>query len=250
MLIYGLTDIGMVRKENQDFYAIRTDFPSGHAVGVVCDGMGGPAGGERASKIAVATYMERLESLLQADMTTEELELASAEAVLTANRAVWSEAQKLGYQSMGTTLVSAILSGADALITNVGDSRAYYAVRGNIDCVTRDHSLVQDMVERGEITEEEARYHPKRNLITRALGPDENVRCDTYFRHMEPQSSLLLCSDGLVNTLADGEILTVLENNPPNRCPERLISVSKRRGAPDNVTVVLIRNSAEGGATL
>ena len=249
MLIYGLTDIGMVRKENQDSYAIRTDFPSGHAVAVVCDGMGGPAGGKLASQIAVETYLNRLESVLRADMDLQTLQEASAEAVLTANRAVWSAARNLGYQSMGTTFVSAILSAADALIMNVGDSRAYYAVRGQIQRVTRDHSLVQTMVDRGELTEEEARFHPKRNLITRALGPDESVQCDAYSLRMDPQSSLLLCSDGLVNTIADSEILTILENNPPDLCPERLISVSKRRGAPDNVTVVLIRNSAEGGET-
>ena len=246
MLIYGKTDIGMVRKENQDSYDIRAALPSGHTVGVVCDGMGGPAGGQLASGVAVKTYMDYLEGHLQSGADVPDALRICKEAVLEANRAVWTEAQKMGYPSMGTTLVAALACASGVIVVNVGDSRAYYLYGNQIFRITRDHSLVQDMIERGELTEEEARAHPKRNLITRALGPDEYVECDAYVCHMQPHSSLLLCSDGLMNTVTDGEILNITRKYAPERCPEELIEEAKRRGAPDNVTVVIMRNS-EGG---
>ena len=246
MTIYGATDIGMVRKENQDAYDIRTDFPSGHMAGVVCDGMGGPAGGRLASGIAVRTYMDCLSRRLESGMGVAELRKISREAVSEANYAVWSAAQEKGYPSMGTTLVAAIMCPSGVVISNVGDSRAYFLHGSQIFRVTRDHSLVQDMIERGELNEDEARVHPKRNLITRALGPDSAVDCDNYVCQMGRGDALLLCTDGLMNTLTDPEILAITLETSPERCPERLIDAARKRGAPDNVTAVLMRNS-EGG---
>lgn len=246
MIIYGATDIGMVRRENQDSYNIRTDFPSGHMACVVCDGMGGPAGGRQASGIAVRAYMDCLSRRLEPGMDTPELRKLSREAVSEANHAVWSAAQEMGYPSMGTTLVAAIVCPSGVLISNVGDSRAYYLTDSQIFRVTRDHSLVQDMIERGEISEEEARIHPKRNLITRALGPDDSVECDNYVCQLRLNDALLLCSDGLVNTLTDAEMLAIVRESSPEHAPARLIHAARTRGAPDNVTVVLMRN-AEGG---
>ena len=243
MLMYGATDIGMVRKENQDSYEIRTDLPSGHAAGVVCDGMGDPAGGQLASGIAVRAYMDCLARLLLSGMDTQEVRQVSREAVSEANRAVWSAAREMGYPSMGTTLVSAVVCRSGVLISNVGDSRAYYLSDHRIMRVTRDHSLVQDMIERGEIKPEEARFHPKRNLITRALGPDETVACDNYICSVRRNDALLLCTDGLVNTLTDPEILEIVRASAPDRCPDLLIDAARGRGAPDNVTALLIRNS-------
>ena len=246
MLIYGETDIGMIRKENQDSYGIRAASPSGHAIGIVCDGMGGPAGGQLASGIAVRTYMDCVERNLQSGMSVSDLSRVSRDAVSEANRAVWTEAQKMGYPSMGTTLVAAIACASGVVVANVGDSRAYCLYGNQIFRVTRDHSLVQDMIERGELTEDEARVHPKRNLITRALGPDPNVECDIYVCHVQPNASLLLCTDGLMNTVTDKEILDIARQCAPERVPAELIGAAKRRGAPDNVTVVIMRNS-EGG---
>lgn len=249
MLIYGKTDIGMVRNENQDSYDIRAALPSGHTVGVVCDGMGGPAGGKQASAIAVKAYMNFLETRLEPGMDIPDLRRISHDAVSEANRAVWDAAQEMGYVSMGTTLVSAIACPSGVMISNVGDSRAYCLYDNQIFRVTRDHSLVQNMIERGELTEAEARVHPKRNLITRALGPDETVECDNYVCHLPPEASLILCTDGLVNTVTDAEILNLVRETPPERAPAKLIDAARERGAPDNVTVVLIRNS-EGGDPL
>ena len=147
---------------------------------------------------------------------------------------------------MGTTLVSAIIRDGQALISNVGDSRAYL-IRCNgpqrgISRVTRDHSLVERLVERGDITEEEARSHPHRNLITRALGPDPEILSDSYEIRLESGDYLLLCTDGLIETAADWEMeREVLEGGDENTCLDRLLEIARSQGAPDNLTAVLLR---------
>ena len=142
---------------------------------------------------------------------------------------------------MGTTLVSAVSYDCGAVITNVGDSRAYHITPEGITRVTKDHSLVESMVDRGDITEEEARRHPNRNLITRALGPDISAECDGYICPMAPGDYLLLCTDGLVDTVTDQEMLfEVIHGEGPDSCLDRLLAISKSRGASDNVTAVLM----------
>lgn len=238
--MWGKTDTGLVRRENQDAYAMERDI-SGHAACIVCDGMGGPAGGQQASQIAVKTSLRELERLLTPDMTPKALQKASQEAVLRANQAIRDEAARnVQYAYMGTTLVSAISSPDGAVITNVGDSRAYFFFRGRLTQITRDHSLVQSMVDRGEITPEEARGHPKRNLITRALGPDDIVRCDIFHLSMSPDSWLLLCTDGLTNTVRDEEIREIFQLGQAEAILEHLFQSAINHGAPDNVTAVLM----------
>ena len=204
MKAWGITDIGLVRKENQDAFLIREDMPSRHTVCVVCDGMGGAAGGRLASQIAVESFTAELEHILTRDMTPEQLREASSYAVSQANEAIREAARKNEeYRSMGTTLVAAVSYDGGAVITNVGDSRAYHITKTSITRVTKDHSLVERMVDRGDITAEEARRHPNRNLITRALGPDADAQCDGYICPMKAGEHLLLCTDGLVNTVTD-----------------------------------------------
>ena len=143
---------------------------------------------------------------------------------------------------MGTTLVSAISYDAGVVVTNVGDSRAYHITEDGITRVTKDHSLVESMVDRGDITEEEARRHPSRNLITRALGPDISADCDGYICPMNAGEYLLLCSDGLSNIVTDQELLyEVIHGGEPADCCQRLLNITMSRGAPDNVTAVLIQ---------
>ena len=181
MNVWGMTDIGLVRKENQDAYVTAQHTASGRTVGVVCDGMGGPAGGRVASQIAVSVYLEELEKLLTADQTPQQLLEASAQAAALANQAIQAEAERREEcRNMGTTLVSAISYDGGVVVTNVGDSRAYHITEDGITRITKDHSLVESMVDRGDITAEEARRHPSRNLITRALGPDISADCDGY----------------------------------------------------------------------
>ena len=240
MNIWSMTDTGLVRKENQDAYAVRTAF--GHTICVVCDGMGGAAGGKLASSIAVNTFSAEMEKRLSLDITPDHLCEASIAAVALANRAVREAAKSSEeYQSMGTTLVSSVSFDGGVVIANVGDSRAYHITEGRIIQVTRDHSLVEHMVERGDITAEEARRHPNRNLITRALGPDVDPECDCYTCRLLPGDYLLLCTDGLVNTVTDQEILCEVLREDAETCMERLLAISKSRGASDNVTVVLAR---------
>ena len=245
MNVWGMTDIGLVRKENQDAYATAQHEASGRTVGVVCDGMGGPAGGRVASRIAVSVYLEELEKLLTADQDPQQLLEASAQAVSLANQAIQEEAERREEcRNMGTTLVSAISYDAGVVVTNVGDSRAYHISENGITRITKDHSLVESMVERGDITAEEARRHPNRNLITRALGPDALVECDGYLCELHVGEYLLLCTDGLIDTVTDQEMLfEVLHGDSPDTCLDRLLAISKSRGAPDNVTAVLMKNA-------
>ncbi len=241
--VQGITDVGLVRKENQDAYAVREETASGHTVCVVCDGMGGTAGGKLASRIAVTTYLEELEKVLSASMDPEQLREASSYAVSLANRAIQAAAgESPEYGGMGTTLVSAVVYEGGAVITNVGDSRAYRIAGGEITRVTKDHSLVQSMVERGDITAEEARRHPNRNLITRALGPDIDAECDGYICPLAAGEFLLLCSDGLVYTVTDQEMLSVvLHGEGVEQSLEQLLQIAREHGAPDNVTAVLLQ---------
>lgn len=249
MKTWAVTDIGLVRKENQDDFGVSQHESTGQTVCVVCDGMGGAAGGQVASHIAVTTFLEQIQRLLTRDMTTEQLREVSAYAVSMANKAIREAAREsVDCRNMGTTLVSAVSYEGGAVITNVGDSRAYHISPDGITRVTKDHSLVESMVDRGDITAEEARRHPNRNLITRALGPDISALCDGYICPMEPGDYLLLCTDGLVNTVTDQEMLfEVLHGAGPDTCLDRLLDIAKRNGAPDNVTIVLMQKQREGG---
>lgn len=241
MHAWGATDIGLVRKENQDAYLIH-ETPS-RTVCVVCDGMGGSAGGQLASQIATKVFMDEVEKVLTPEMGLEQLRSACAYAVSLANNAIRSAAEENeDYRNMGTTLVAAVSYQGGVVITNVGDSRAYHICENGITRVTKDHSLVERMVDRGDITAEEARRHPNRNLITRALGPDADAQCDGYICPMKAGEYLLLCTDGLVNTVTDQEMLfEVIHRGSPDSCLDRLLEISKSQGAPDNVTVVLMQ---------
>lgn len=241
--VWGMTDIGLVRKDNQDAYAVREATASGHTICVVCDGMGGVAGGCVASRLAAEIFVSELEKILSAGMSPEQLREASSYAVSLANKAIRDAAEENeAYRGMGTTLVSAVFFEDGAVITNVGDSRAYHITRDGIRKVTRDHSLVESMVERGDITEEQARRHPNRNLITRALGPEAVAKCDGYICPLKEGEFLLLCTDGMVDTVTDQEMLfEVIHGGEPNTCLSRLLEISKRQGAADNVTAVLMQ---------
>ena len=243
MEVWSITDVGLVRKENQDACAVCQHEESGHTLCVVCDGMGGAAGGKLASRIAVDTFMAEMQKALRRGMTPEQLREVSSYAVALANRAIRDAAEaSVDCRGMGTTLVSAVSCDGGAVISNVGDSRAYHITADGIHRVTKDHSLVERMVDRGDITAEEARRHPNRNLITRALGPDMSALSDEYICPMEPGEFLLLCSDGLVDTVTDQEMLfEVIHGGELDTCLDRLLAISKSHGASDNVTAVLMK---------
>ena len=242
--VWGMTDVGLCRKENQDAYAFLEHPVTGHTICVVCDGMGGPAGGKMASRIAVDTFLAELEKVLTKGMTPQQLREASSYAVSLANKAIREAAKDTEeYANMGTTLVSAVTYPDGVAVINVGDSRAYHITREGIRQVSRDHSVVEDMVEKGDLTRDEARHHPRRNLITRALGTEPGVAADAFPLKWQQGDFLLLCSDGLINTVSDQELLfEVIHSEPLDTCLDRLLALSRQRGAPDNVTAVLLMN--------
>lgn len=242
MRIWGITDTGLVRRENQDAYA--TAVIADCTVAVVCDGMGGTNGGHMASTIAVDTLLEQLRPLLKPGMEREQIKNAVLQGIAQANDAIRAKAaEDETLANMGTTLVCAVCRDSEALVFNVGDSRGYLIGESGIRQITRDHSVVENMVERGDITPAQARRHPRRNLITRALGPDAQVEADTFPVSWQQGDFLLLCTDGLVNTVTDQEMLfEIMHENDLDGCLDRLMAAAREQGAPDNVTIVLLQN--------
>lgn len=240
----GITDVGLQRHENQDTFAVERGAADGQLIAVVCDGMGGENCGQIASSLAVRAFLDELHAVLRADMTTEQLREAVSFCVSKANAAVNRHAQEhTECHGMGTTLVSAVTNGSGAVICNVGDSRAYRVGAERLERITRDHSVVEGLIESGNITAEQARTHPNRNLITRALGPDETTLCDAFDVSFAHGDKILLCTDGLVVTATDEEICRIVCAD--KRAEEKLddlIALAKAQGAPDNVTAVLIEH--------
>ena len=244
MKAWGITDIGLQRHENQDTFAIENGAVKGQIIAVVCDGMGGANAGELASGLAVRTFTDELKKVLTAEMSVPQLKEAASYCVSKANTAVYERAkQDPEVHGMGTTLVSAVTHGNDVVICNVGDSRAYKIGKKSIERITHDHSVVEGLIARGDITAEQARTHPNRNLITRALGPESSIECDVFVVSLTKNEKILLCSDGLVVTMSDEEMYrTVRGADDASQGLERLLELSKNNGAPDNVTALLVCN--------
>lgn len=241
MNLWGITDTGVVRQQNQDYYYIEQSAPD-VALGLVCDGMGGARAGNIASRLAVETFRDIAHSQ-SIDQWRSDPDALLHFAVEQANQAVFYRAGiDLECRGMGTTMVAAMVIGDTAHLLNIGDSRAYLVRADGITRITRDHSVVEDLVARGDITPEQARQHPQKNLITRALGAEETVRDDLFRQKLEPGDVLLLCSDGLVNTVTDQELLyEVIHGGADDQCCRRLLDIALSRGAPDNVTIVLMQ---------
>lgn len=237
---WGVTDKGAVRQQNQDAYYLSIT-EGALAVAVVCDGMGGAKAGNVASTLAVDTFVEALRE--QGGGGTGEPGQVMLDAAERANEVVFYRSGiDPDCMGMGTTMVAALLDGDMAHILNIGDSRCYQVTQGGITRLTRDHSVVEDLVSQGQITPEEARTHPRKNLITRALGAEAHIRADLYRHKMAHGEYLLLCSDGLSNVVTDQEMLyEILHGGDAEDCCDRLMRIALERGAPDNVTVVLLQ---------
>ena len=241
MQCWGLTDPGCVRIQNQDAFQIE-QLDRHTTLCVVCDGMGGAKSGNVASTLAIDVFVQEIKRSWVAGMDMDKVEQMLRGAVKLANFTVFDQAMQFEeFSGMGTTLVAALIRGKDAIVVNVGDSRAYRVDRSGIQRLTTDHSLVQMMIERGEITPERARNYPGKNLITRAIGTEPVVECDVFRQKMERGDCLLLCSDGLSNMMDDQEILfEVVHGTNKQFCCQRLLDIAKNRGAPDNVTTILV----------
>lgn len=241
MEAWGLTDAGLVRTENQDYYLLEK-LGEHDLLAVVCDGMGGARSGNVASRLAAEVFTEEVKRGYRSGMGQEQADYLLRTAVSIANTAVFENAQLNEEMSgMGTTLVAVLAVGKRAYFANVGDSRGYLMNRQGIQRVTVDHSLVELMVQRGELTSEQAKTYPGKNYITRAVGTEQTVACDLYTAVLRQGDCILLCSDGLTNHLADQELLfEVIHGVRKQDCCQRLLGIAKERGAPDNVTAVLI----------
>ena len=241
MQSWGLTDPGCVRKQNQDAYQIE-QLDRETLLCVVCDGMGGAKSGNIASTLAMEVFVEEIRRSWVKGMESDRVDQMLRSAVKLANFTVYDQsAQFEDFDGMGTTLVAAVVRKNKATVVNVGDSRAYGINRTGIHQISKDHSLVQMMVDRGDLTPEVAKSYPGKNFITRAIGTEPMVLCDIFHWPVTKGDYLLLCSDGLSNLMDDQEILfEVVHGVNKARCCERLLSIAKKRGAPDNVTSVLV----------
>ena len=241
MQYWALTDPGETRTQNQDAYLIE-QLDKHTLLCVVCDGMGGAKSGNVASTLAADVFTQEVKRTWTPDMDQERLDQMLEAAVKLANFTVYDQAQQFPeFDGMGTTLVALLIHGKTATIVNVGDSRAYLVGSNGILQITTDHSLVQMMIAQGELTPEKAKYYPSKNLITRAIGTEAHVNCDIFHRRVEKGTFYLLCTDGLSNLLDDQEILfEVAHGGDKTQCCERLLDIAKKRGAPDNVTSVLV----------
>jgi PPM family protein phosphatase len=230
--IGSATDIGRVRERNEDAVLV---VPPLFAV---ADGMGGHRGGEVASHVALDT-MEELEAAAAGSL---------ADRVRHANRAVWDRAAGDDHLTgMGTTLTAVRLDGDTAILAHVGDSRAYLLRDGELRQLTTDHTLVERMLRSGEITEEEADVHPHKNVLTRALGTDQEVDVEELSVALQDGDRLLLCSDGLTGMVTEDQIQAILETGvEPQQAAERLVRAANRAGGVDNISVVVLAARAEG----
>ena len=240
MRIIARTDPGKVRSSNQDSYAAG-EFRNGVAWAVVCDGMGGNVGGNVASSTAVRSISERITTAYRENMSSSSIRNLLVTAITNANFEIYDMAEaNPELAGMGTTVVAAIMDEEHIYVAHAGDSRAYVITKSEIRQITRDHSVVQKMIENGEITEEEAMRHPSKNLITRALGVDENLRVDFTEEDTAVKTMLLLCTDGLTNYVTDEQIhQTVLEGRHSDFAGT-LVDLANGHGGGDNITVVAV----------
>ena len=241
MQTWGITDPGCVRSQNQDTYQIE-QLDRSTTLCIVCDGMGGARSGNVASSLAVDVFIQEVRNTFKSNMSQADWDRMLESAVKLANFTVFDQAQQFeDFYGMGTTLVAALIHGKDVTVVNVGDSRAYLVNKDGIRRITTDHSLVQMMVDRGELSKERARTYPGKNYITRAVGTESTVQCDIFHLDVERGDCILLCSDGLTNTMDDQEILfEVVHGVNKQYCCQRLLDIAKNRGAPDNVTCIMV----------
>ena len=239
MNIIGFSDKGHVRSSNQDAFMIG-QMDDGSSWAVVCDGMGGANGGNIASRLAVDHFSASLKAGYRSGMSESSVKNLMQSAVSAANIRVFDKSRESkDLNGMGTTIVAVLLIGATAYFIHAGDSRAYAFTNGEFIQLTRDHSIVQSMVENGKLTPEEACFHPRKNVITRALGVEESVDGEFNVFDTSEGDKLLLCTDGLSNFVETEAIINMLNSETENKA-EELVNLANKNGGGDNITAVVI----------
>ena len=239
MIVKGLTDVGIKRHSNQDTFAVIT-LPDSSVLAVVCDGMGGANSGNIASQKATEVITSFFERSSRKGLDAAGITALLQSAILSANIEIFDLASKKKELSgMGTTVVAAYVSNEFTVISHIGDSRAYL-IDTEVTQLTRDHSVVQFLVENGKLTYEEARVHPRRNVITRALGIEAEVLVDSGEFKIKEGQSLLLCSDGLSNFITKEEIKDIFDNLDIQDVVKALVDKANNNGGGDNITVVTV----------
>ncbi len=240
MKIVAKTDKGIVRESNQDAYAVG-EFSDEVVWTVVCDGMGGAAGGNIASALAVKVISEKINASYRDKMRDSSIRNMLDSALTAANIEVYDFAEmKPELHGMGTTVVCAIVKDNQAYIAHAGDSRAYVFSKDNVRQVTTDHSMVQDLLSKGKITSEEAEHHPNKNIITRAVGVNKSIDIDFDQIDFDDDDVLLLCTDGLSNYVSNEEMIELMSDGKHYAFADRLVSQANKNGGGDNITVVII----------
>lgn len=233
------SDKGIVRQTNQDSCYVSL-FDENSCLAIVCDGMGGSNGGDIASDMAVKTISERITGGWRTGISIESIKNLLTTAISAANICIFDEAgaeEKL--KGMGTTVVAAVIKDDDLIICHVGDSRAYIA-GNNFMRVTKDHSLVQSLIDSGEITEAQAEYYPYKNVITRALGIDEHIDIDFAEFKIKEKQKVLLCSDGLTNYVSENDLFKIINENDTSSVSDVLVKAANLNGGGDNITAIVI----------
>lgn len=240
MKIVAKTDRGHVRETNQDAYAVG-EFSDEVVWAVVCDGMGGAAGGNIASALAVKVISDKINASYREKMRDTSIKNMLDSALTAANIEVYDMAEaKHELHGMGTTVVCAIVRDNQAFIVHAGDSRAYVLSDGGIQQITTDHSMVQDLLNSGKITNEQAENHPNKNIITRAIGVEKSIQIDFDQIDFDENSTLLLCTDGLSNYVTNDEIIELMSDGKHYAFADRLVQKANNNGGGDNITVVVI----------
>ena len=235
MIVNAKTDIGIKRHSNQDAFAL-SNLPDNSVLAIVCDGMGGANAGNVASQKATESILSFFERSFRKGLDAAGITALLQSAVLSANIELFNMAEKNEeLKGMGTTVVAAFVSKEFAVVSHVGDSRAY-VIGESVTQLTRDHSVVQSLVESGKLTPDEARVHPRRNVITRALGIEPEVLVDSDEFSLKKGESLLLCSDGLSNFITVEELLNIFRNENAENVADKLVETANRNGGGDIIT--------------
>lgn len=246
MLITAKSDRGLVRKQNQDSFAAG-ELPGEVFWAVVCDGMGGAQGGSVASKIGVDIISDKIKRGFNVAMSGNSVRNLMTSAIEGSNIKIFDMAKKDDkLTGMGTTVVIVIVHGGKAYFAHAGDSRAYIVNESGIRQITSDHSVVQAMVENGELTADEAKNHPQRNIITRALGVEESIDVDFNDETLTNDDVIIICTDGLTNFVEPAKIFEIYLSCDNAVLAENLVTSANENGGGDNITVVVFANTTEG----